>query len=159
MAKKMIKAGADAVLGSHTHQIQPLIHYRSKPVCYSMGNFMFPDFYMYPPRPIWYPNSLDEVKNIEDFVGYPDFIEKPTRQVWKPVSRYGCIVDLFFDKEETTCNVKHVHISDDNVVYMSQLPSVIQKQLKKSTLIVNNTLLRHLVFVRRNIRSLIRKIS
>lgn len=157
MAKQMIKAGADAVLGSHPHQIQPHIQFKGKPVCFSMGNFLFPDFYMFPPRPIWYPESLDDIRGVKDFVGYPFFIEEPVRQVWDSVSRYGCIVSLSFDTEETVGCIRYVNSSCDNVVSMTQLPNTMQKQLKKSTLLINNIFLRKLVLARRKVRMLLRR--
>jgi poly-gamma-glutamate synthesis protein (capsule biosynthesis protein) len=39
--KKFIDAGADAVLGSHPHVIQPIEIYKNKPIFYSLGNFLF----------------------------------------------------------------------------------------------------------------------
>ena len=157
MAKQMIKAGADAVLGSHPHQIQPHIQYKGKPVCFSMGNFLFPDFYMFPPRPIWYPESLDDIRGVKDLVGYPFSIEEPVRQVWNSVSRYGCIVGLSFDTEKTVGCIRYVNSSCDNVVSMTQLPNTMQKQLKKSTLLINNIFLRKLVLARRKVRMLLRR--
>lgn len=157
MAKQMIKAGADAVLGSHPHQIQPHIQIKGKPVCFSMGNFLFPDFYMFPPRPIWYPESLDDIRGVKDFVGYPFSIEEPVRQVWDSVSRFGCIVSLSFDTKKTVGCIRYVNSSCDNVVSMTQLPNTMQKQLKKSTLLINNIFLRKLVLARRKVRLLLRR--
>ena len=123
MAKQMVDAGADAVMGSHTHHIQPLIKYKKKPICFSMGNFLFPDFYMFPPRPIWYPDSFEEVRNIEDVVGYPFPIDKPIRQVWNPVSRYGFTLGLETKKEKIGIKKGFVVSSKDNVVGITKLKS------------------------------------
>ncbi len=41
MAKEYIDAGADAVIGCHTHCLQGVEYYKGKPVIYSLGNFMF----------------------------------------------------------------------------------------------------------------------
>lgn len=41
MAKQYIDAGADAVIGCHTHCLQGIEFYKGKPVVYSLGNFMF----------------------------------------------------------------------------------------------------------------------
>jgi poly-gamma-glutamate capsule biosynthesis protein CapA/YwtB (metallophosphatase superfamily) len=41
MAHAMIDAGADAVLGHHSHCPQPVEIYKGKPVFYSLGNFVF----------------------------------------------------------------------------------------------------------------------
>jgi poly-gamma-glutamate capsule biosynthesis protein CapA/YwtB (metallophosphatase superfamily) len=43
-AKQMIDAGADAIIGSHVHVLQGFEYYKSKPIAYSIGNFLFPDY-------------------------------------------------------------------------------------------------------------------
>ncbi|MBC3936554.1 CapA family protein [Undibacterium sp. CY7W] len=40
LAKKMIDAGADAVIGGHPHVLQETAVYKGKPIIYSIGNFM-----------------------------------------------------------------------------------------------------------------------
>lgn len=159
MAKQMIKAGADAVLGSHTHQIQPLVFHKGKPICYCMGNFMFPDFYMRPPRPIWYPVSIDEVKNVKDVVGYPFPIEFPIRQVWNPVSRYGCVVSLELNENEAKTDFRYVHSSEDNIESSSDLSPQIRYQLMKARRFVSDTPYRIAVRARRKIRRFIERIQ
>jgi poly-gamma-glutamate capsule biosynthesis protein CapA/YwtB (metallophosphatase superfamily) len=44
MARKLIDAGADAVIGGHPHVVQDVEVYRGKPVVYSLGNFVFDGF-------------------------------------------------------------------------------------------------------------------
>jgi poly-gamma-glutamate synthesis protein (capsule biosynthesis protein) len=39
--RRFIDAGADAVLGSHPHVVQPIEIYKGKPIFYSLGNFVF----------------------------------------------------------------------------------------------------------------------
>jgi poly-gamma-glutamate capsule biosynthesis protein CapA/YwtB (metallophosphatase superfamily) len=41
LARKLIDAGADAVIGSHPHVTQGAEMYRGKPIIYSLGNFVF----------------------------------------------------------------------------------------------------------------------
>lgn len=156
MAKQMVRAGADAVIGSHPHQVQPIVFFRGKPVCFSLGNFLFPDFYMYPPRPIWYPDSLDEVLGIEDVVGYPFPIDKPIRQVWNPTSRYGSALGLVFDKSSTSVNLRYVHSSEDNIESFSDLPTSIQHQLNKAVRVTTSSLVRMLVYCRRRVRNIVK---
>lgn len=43
-AKQMIDAGADAIIGSHVHVLQGFEYYKGKPIAYSIGNFLFPDY-------------------------------------------------------------------------------------------------------------------
>ena len=40
LARKMIDAGADAVIGGHPHVTQDIEHYRGVPIVYSVGNFV-----------------------------------------------------------------------------------------------------------------------
>lgn len=40
-AHELIDAGADAVIGSHPHVIQPIEIYQNKAIFYSLGNFLF----------------------------------------------------------------------------------------------------------------------
>ncbi len=136
MAKKMVEAGADAILGSHTHQIQPFLKLKGKPVCFSMGNFLFPDFYMQPPRPIWYPELSEDLSKIKDVVGYPFPIEAPIRQVWNPISRYGCYVTLNLDGEKTIPGIGYVHSSPENIVSQCDLPRKMEKDLAKRRLLI-----------------------
>ena len=51
LAKRLIDAGADAVIGSHPHLTQTVDWYRGKPVVYSLGNFVF-DYYPNDPA-VW----------------------------------------------------------------------------------------------------------
>lgn len=44
LARLMIDAGADAVIGGHPHVTQDVETYRGKPIVYSLGNFIFDGF-------------------------------------------------------------------------------------------------------------------
>lgn len=41
MSKALIDAGADMVMGGHSHTLQPIEFYNDKPIFYSIGNFIF----------------------------------------------------------------------------------------------------------------------
>lgn len=41
LGKQIIDAGADMVIGSHPHVLQGIEYYNGKPICYSLGNFIF----------------------------------------------------------------------------------------------------------------------
>lgn len=43
-AHAYIDAGADAVIGAHTHILQGIEYYEGKPIVYSLGNFWFDDY-------------------------------------------------------------------------------------------------------------------
>ncbi|MET3132094.1 poly-gamma-glutamate capsule biosynthesis protein CapA/YwtB (metallophosphatase superfamily) [Oxalobacteraceae bacterium GrIS 1.11] len=44
LARLMIDAGADAVVGGHPHVLQDVEQYKGKPIIYSLGNFLFNGF-------------------------------------------------------------------------------------------------------------------
>jgi poly-gamma-glutamate capsule biosynthesis protein CapA/YwtB (metallophosphatase superfamily) len=44
LARLMIDAGADAVIGGHPHVTQDTEQYHDKPIIYSLGNFVFDGF-------------------------------------------------------------------------------------------------------------------
>src|SRR5262245_41290594 len=44
LARRMIDAGADAIVGAHPHVTQIAEYYRGKPIVYSLGNFVFDGF-------------------------------------------------------------------------------------------------------------------
>ncbi len=41
LGQQLIDAGADLVVGSHPHVLQGVEYYKGKPICYSLGNFIF----------------------------------------------------------------------------------------------------------------------
>jgi poly-gamma-glutamate capsule biosynthesis protein CapA/YwtB (metallophosphatase superfamily) len=45
LAKKLINAGADLIIGHHSHTLQPYEVYNGKYIFYSLGNFCFSDFH------------------------------------------------------------------------------------------------------------------
>jgi poly-gamma-glutamate synthesis protein (capsule biosynthesis protein) len=45
LAHKMIDAGADAIIGHHPHVVQNLEIYNNKPIFYSLGNFIFDQYF------------------------------------------------------------------------------------------------------------------
>lgn len=53
LARLMIDAGADAVVGGHPHVTQGTETYRNKPIIYSLGNFVFDGFDLPAARQGW----------------------------------------------------------------------------------------------------------
>ena len=145
MAKQMIEAGADAVLGSHPHQIQPMIKYKGRYICFSMGNFLFPDFYMYPPRPIWSPDDSEDLSQIKEVVGYPFPIEEPIKQVWNPQSRYGCMIEMNISERGMGGRIRFVHLSSDNMLGLSKGEKRMKFQLWKTGNMTKSSAFRFLI--------------
>jgi len=45
LAHKIIEAGADTIVGHHSHIVQNIEIYKSKPIFYSLGNFVFDQYF------------------------------------------------------------------------------------------------------------------
>jgi poly-gamma-glutamate capsule biosynthesis protein CapA/YwtB (metallophosphatase superfamily) len=45
LAEQLIDAGADAVIGHHPHVVQDVALYKGKPIFYSLGNFIFDQYF------------------------------------------------------------------------------------------------------------------
>lgn len=91
LAKKMKKAGADLILGSHPHRIQPVVNYKNASVAFSMGNFLFPDRLITKPRSTYYSDSSIDLSSLPITDAYP-YVNHITYKKWKPLARIGMIV-------------------------------------------------------------------
>ncbi len=45
LAKQLIDAGADAIIGHHPHVVQDIDVYKDRPIFYSLGNFIFDQYF------------------------------------------------------------------------------------------------------------------
>lgn len=45
MARALIDAGADAIIGHHPHVVQSIEQYKNAPIVYSLGNFIFDQYF------------------------------------------------------------------------------------------------------------------
>ena len=59
---ELIDAGADVIVGSHPHVLQPMEVYRGKPILYSLGNFCFGGN-THPPRNTAVYQAVFQIKN------------------------------------------------------------------------------------------------
>jgi capsule synthesis protein PGA_cap len=44
LAHRFIDAGGDVIFGGHSHRLQPMGTYKGRPIFYSLGNFVWPNF-------------------------------------------------------------------------------------------------------------------
>lgn len=127
LANKMIEAGADIVLGGHTHRIQPVLKKRNTVVAYSLGNFFFPDRLITHPRSTYYPDQPIEWNSLPVTYGYP-FVNRITLKIWRSLARIGEIALVDLNSISRTINTKYVNLSDDNeldAVYLPFFPRVV----------------------------------
>lgn len=129
LAYKMIEAGADGVIGGHPHRVQPYLQYRKKPVFFSLGNFLFADFFMTPPRPIWYPNENEiELRSIKITYDYPFPMKEPLKRVWRNFSRIGEIAEISIGKK-SHISCKTTYLTADNILSFYSQPLRLRMKL------------------------------
>ena len=114
-AKKMIKAGADLILGSHPHRVQPVVNYRNASVAYSMGNFLFPDRLLVKPRSTYYPEESIDLSSLPVTDGYP-YVECVTYKKWKPLGRIGMIVMSELGGKSSRSSYKLTRENEDGTI-------------------------------------------
>jgi poly-gamma-glutamate synthesis protein (capsule biosynthesis protein) len=64
MAKKLIDAGTDLIIGHHPHRLQPVEIHKGKVIAYSLGNFIFDNPSIASCRTIILWVEIDKDKNI-----------------------------------------------------------------------------------------------
>ena len=115
-AQKLIKAGADCIIGSHPHIINPVVKFGDKECYFSLGNFLFPEKCMQVPRPMYYPETAEECHSLKRMWTYPKSISEPIVAVWKPKNRIGMMVEMDLSKGmKTRWNL--VCLTADNVLH------------------------------------------
>lgn len=75
LARLMIDAGADAVVGSHPHVTQGSETYKGKPVIYSLGNFVFDGFASPATREGWLLQLTVGRSGVSDWNAVPAYID------------------------------------------------------------------------------------
>ena len=82
IGRHAVNAGADLVLGHHAHALQAVEIYRSKPICYGLGNFVFALEEGFPPETMLFQclfsrHKVHEVKFLPVYVskqGQPEAV-------------------------------------------------------------------------------------
>lgn len=156
-AIQMIKAGADGIIGSHTHQIQPWLKIKKSIIYFSLGNFLFPDFYMIPERPIYYPKNHEEVNKYPISYTYPKNPKGIIKRVWKKRNRNGIIAEILIND---TINNKttFIRLDNENNVVLLKNHTILNIILKSIALLLHYNLYRYCYAVKYYISRAIHKI-
>lgn len=91
MARLMLDSGACLVLGSHPHRVQPVINTKKGSLVYSMGNFLFPERLIAPPKVTYYPDKPIDYSTLPITDAYP-VVEQVTLKTLPYLARVGMIV-------------------------------------------------------------------
>ena len=113
MAQLMRKAGANLVLGSHPHRIQPVINKRKGSVVFSMGNFLFPERLIAPPKLTYYPEKPIDYSTLPVTDEYPlvNCVTLKTLPYW---ARVGLVVKSQINSNTVISDYHFSYLDKDN---------------------------------------------
>jgi len=119
LAKKLLEdARVILIVGMHCHRIQGFIEHCGKRAYMSLGNFLFPNFFIKPPTQIAYPEILP--KNLPITRQYHS-VTGLTYKKWHLVNRISLIVE--YDTQNR--QVRHIPmIQDDDVPVVCELRGI-----------------------------------
>ena len=157
MARKMMKAGADLILGSHPHRVQPVVNYKHASVAYSMGNFLFPDRLLVKPRSTFYPEEPVELSSLPVTDEYP-YVEELTYKKWKPLARVGMIVTAEIEKGRIKSSYFLTCEGEDGIV-MTHKDDGITDILKKRESRLKSSFYPQIVFGERYSSAVLRRLG
>lgn len=87
LARRLIDAGADVIIGSHAHATQPIEKYKGGIIAYNLGNFIMP--------------PLKQIPSYYNEDGLPQSLYTKRLMIWNRVS-WGLIINL----ENLTFHIK-----------------------------------------------------
>lgn len=149
-ASQILDTGVDAIIGSHTHRVQPYCKIKQKPVYFSLGNFLFPNFLIDPPLTISYPEFFDlsMISELPTSRKYQT-IERRTLRVWPLLSRIGMIAEISIDDRSMTTKNRYVYLTRNQsrlVLVPLALSKVIDLWLSLIGLCARSSLYRRLFY-------------
>ncbi len=91
LVKKLLKhPKVHSIIGTHPHRIQGKIRYNNKFAYMSLGNFLFPNFYLAPRTHIIYPDNVFQHKSTKEY--HPVF--SLTLKKWRYSNRLSLMLTL-----------------------------------------------------------------
>lgn len=132
MAKKMLKAGACLILGSHPHWVQPVINKRNGSIVFSMGNFLFPERLIAPPKVTYYPDEPIDYSALPVTDKYP-IVDCVTLKTLPYLARVGMIVTSEIDENYICSSVILSYLDKENRIELldENKSKDIQKTLRR----------------------------
>ena len=126
LAKKILELDRiEAIIGSHPHKIQGVVHHNNKRAYMSLGNFLFPNFVMQPRTKICYSYADSSILNITKEY-HP--VSNLTYKKWKKSNRTSLL--LSFDLTNKTFE-EDFAIQDDNEPIIHELSKKGKQKMNK----------------------------
>lgn len=148
MARLMLKAGAVAVLGSHPHRVQPVINTKKGTIVYSMGNFLFPERLIAPPKVTYYPNEPVDYSTLPVTDEYP-IVDCVTLKTLPFLARVGMIVTTEIENRSAKSEYIFSYLNEKNCIELLEKKKAekIQKSSNKSIVFLKWNCYRQFMFL------------
>ena len=115
-AHQIIEAGANGVIGSHAHIVQPVIKYHEGVIAMNLGNFAFPDRYIVRPRISYYPTDEElanqDIKVVNSFKIVDSLSYKRVSQK----ERLGMVLKLSLNGSRWNFTKYHTELTKNNMI-------------------------------------------
>ena len=113
-ARTIIAVGADGVIGSHAHVVQPVMRYRGGLLAMNLGNFAFPDRYVVNPRISYYPTEEElAAGNIPEVSAFKPVGQLSLKRVVRR-ERQGIVLGATLSGEGKSFNLYQTELSVNN---------------------------------------------
>ena len=113
MSRLMLNAGACLVLGSHPHRIQPVVNTGKGSVVFSMGNFLFPERLIAPPKVTYYSDVEIDYDTLPVTDEYP-IVDRVTLKTLPYWARVGMIVTAKLDGKRVESCYRFSYLNKKN---------------------------------------------
>ena len=154
VAECMLNAGASLILGSHPHRIQPVVNKRRRSVVYSMGNFLFPERLIAPPKVTWYPDGPMDYSSLPVTYEYPvvDCVMLKSLPFW---ARVGMIVSSCMDSSGVVSSYSFSYLNAANQITLLDKNGTRKAEwmVRSLSWIIADGLFRPFFWIRRAFRS------
>lgn len=111
----MQTAGASLILGSHPHRIQSVVNKRNCSIAYSMGNFLFPERLIAPPKVTYYPDTPIDYSTLPVTDKYP-IVDCVTLKTLPYLARVGMIVTSEIENHSIKSSYVLSYLNNDNCI-------------------------------------------
>jgi hypothetical protein len=98
IGKKLIDMGADIIVATHPHVVQPTMWYKGKVIIFSLGNFLYPNYYYRFPTETCYLNGGDLSKSRVTY-DYPKKVDGIILKKWRKENRISMISRITYSNK------------------------------------------------------------
>lgn len=148
MSRLMVDSGADIILGSHPHRVQPIVRYKNSIIAFSMGNFLFPERLIAPPKVTYYPTEYLDLNKLPITDGYP-IVDQITLKTLPYLARVGMLIDCKL-YDSVNLETTYTYLNNQNTLEFLNKNQVsdIERKLKKIQYLLEMNIYKEYMFIK-----------